>query len=199
VLLQRLRLGIGGDGVEIEVERPAPRQADPMHLVGPGVEQPQVGSAIDPRAVRGRVRPLGDDVEAGEQGDPPASGVLVDGEAGPPVGLAQNQRPADVRRSLMPATTSPCLAFRRQYRSANSGSGAKGRISIEWPARAGGGRRRHGPAPRWFAYHPVETHSDHAEVLGLTTTAAPAGSVHWTPRVGVEVEGDRLVDFTSNL
>ena len=70
VLLQRLLLSVGRDGVEIEVERPAPRQADAMHLVGPGVEQPQGGAAIDPRAIRGQVRALGDDVEAGEQGDP---------------------------------------------------------------------------------------------------------------------------------
>ena len=70
VLLQRLFLGIGRDGVEVEIERTAPWQAGPMHLVGPGVQQPQVGATIDPGAVGGQVRALGDHVEAGEQGDP---------------------------------------------------------------------------------------------------------------------------------
>ena len=51
----------------------------------------------------------------------------------------QDRRPAGVRRRLIPATTSPGLAVRRQHRSANSGSGAKGRISIKRPACAGGG------------------------------------------------------------
>ena len=52
VLLQRLFLGIGRDGVEVEIERSAARQAGPMHLVGPGVQQPQVGAVIDPASCR---------------------------------------------------------------------------------------------------------------------------------------------------
>ena len=70
VLLQGLLLAVGRDGMEVEIERTAARQADPMRLVGPRLQQSQVGAAVDARAVRRQVRALGDDVEAGEQGDP---------------------------------------------------------------------------------------------------------------------------------
>jgi hypothetical protein len=70
MLLQGLFLAVGRDGVEVEVERTAARQADPIRLVAPRLQQSQVGAAVDARAVRRQVRTLGDDVEAGEQGDP---------------------------------------------------------------------------------------------------------------------------------
>ena len=69
VFFQRFFLSVGGDGVEVEIERLAARQAGPMHLVEPGRHEPDHGSVIDARTVAGQVRAFGDHVEAGEQGD----------------------------------------------------------------------------------------------------------------------------------
>lgn len=70
MLLQTLFLAACRDGVEFEFERTAPRQANPMYLVGQNLQQSQVGATVDALAVRRQVRALGDNVEGGEQGDP---------------------------------------------------------------------------------------------------------------------------------
>ena len=69
VFFQRFFLGVGGHGVEIEIDGIAARQPGPPHLVEPGSHEPDHGPVIDAGTVAGQVGAFGHDVEAGEQGD----------------------------------------------------------------------------------------------------------------------------------
>ena len=94
-LLRGLFLAVGRDGVEVEIERTAARQPRTMRLVGPRLEQAQVGAAIDARAVRRQVRALGDDIEAGEEGDPLVTGQVHDMTLAPLAAELEGQEGAD--------------------------------------------------------------------------------------------------------
>jgi len=69
MLFQRFFLGIGGDSVEIQVERRTPWQAGSMNLVQPSLEQAETQPVIDTGTVGGQIRALGNRVETCEEGD----------------------------------------------------------------------------------------------------------------------------------
>ena len=70
VLLDQGVLAVEGDRVEVEVERMPPRQTEPAHGVEPVAHQLRVAGRGDPATVLGQERSLGDDVQAGEEGQP---------------------------------------------------------------------------------------------------------------------------------
>jgi len=69
VFFQRFLSGVGGYGMEVEIERIAAWQAGPVDFVGPGSHQAGRGTVIDPRTVTGQVGTLGHRVEPSEQSD----------------------------------------------------------------------------------------------------------------------------------
>jgi hypothetical protein len=65
-----LPLSVEGDGVEIQVEGLAAGQAEPADGVEPAAHQLGIARRIDPAAILGEERSLGDDVQSGEEGQP---------------------------------------------------------------------------------------------------------------------------------
>ena len=70
VLLDQGVVAVEGDRVEVEVERRPPLQAQAADRVEPVAHQLRVAGRVDAATVLGQERPLGDDVQAGEQGQP---------------------------------------------------------------------------------------------------------------------------------
>ena len=70
VLLDQGVLAVEGDGVEVEVERRPPLEAQAIDHVEPVAHQGWIAGRIDPATVFGAEGSLGDDVEAGEEGQP---------------------------------------------------------------------------------------------------------------------------------
>ena len=70
VLLDQSILAMEGDGVKIQVEGTTTRQTEPSHGVEPAAHQLGIAGRGDPATVLGQERPLGDDVQASEEGQP---------------------------------------------------------------------------------------------------------------------------------
>ena len=70
VLLDQGILAMEGDRVKIQVEGMTARQTEPAHGVEPAAHQLRVAARVDPATVLGQERSLGDDVQAGEEGQP---------------------------------------------------------------------------------------------------------------------------------
>ena len=68
VLLDQGVVAVEGDRVEVEVERRPPFQAQAADRVEPVAHQLGIAGGLDPATVFGQERPLGDDVQAGEEG-----------------------------------------------------------------------------------------------------------------------------------
>ena len=70
VLFQGFLLGIGGDGVKVQIDGRAAGQAGPLDLLKPGLHQSQVDSSVDPGTVSGQIGAFGSDIETCKQSDP---------------------------------------------------------------------------------------------------------------------------------
>ena len=69
VFFQRFLLSIGGNGVEIQVERGTSWQTGSMNLVQPSLQQAETHPVVHAGTVGGQIRTLGDRVETSKQCD----------------------------------------------------------------------------------------------------------------------------------
>src|SRR2546430_2967404 len=67
VFFQRLFLGVGRNGVKIQIDRRTVLESSELDLLGPGGHQREVGVLADTGTVCGQIGTFGDHVESGKQ------------------------------------------------------------------------------------------------------------------------------------